>query len=189
LHVETTALTTLLHSWEPAFMSLAGSDTPDPNRTYALSVVDGLLSAAGNPRLAQRTTITKKKTKRSTEQGEVRAKLIAALTEHHKYADGSCLNIEPIGNNALAKLARVSNSTASEFFKKEFGDDGRVAYKRLCRIADKLQTWLKQLNGDLKLGKLLTNQSVDNLDPEQKTDRHRKPKASDLKQDEGDEGE
>src|SRR5262249_18814112 len=37
--------------------------------------------------------------KRSTERGEGRAKLIAALTKHHQYADGGCLNLEPIGNN------------------------------------------------------------------------------------------
>ena len=48
-----------------------------------------------------------------------RAKLIAALTKHHQYAEGGCLNLEPIGNNELAKGAVVSRSTASEFFKSE----------------------------------------------------------------------
>src|SRR5262249_14849373 len=48
-----------------------------------------------------------KRAKRSTEPGEAREKLIAALTKHHKYAEASCLNQEPIGNNQLARLADV----------------------------------------------------------------------------------
>lgn len=59
-------------------------------------------------------------TKRSTERGEGRLKLIGALTKHHQYAGGSCLNLEPIGNNDLAKAAAVSPSTASTFFNNEF---------------------------------------------------------------------
>src|SRR5262249_8094099 len=58
--------------------------------------------------------------KRSTERGEGRAKLIAALTKHHQYAEGGCLNLEPIGNNELAKAAGVSPSTASAFFNDKF---------------------------------------------------------------------
>jgi hypothetical protein len=45
--------------------------------------------------------------KRSTERGEGRAKLIAALTKYHQYAEGGCLILEPIGNNELAKAAGV----------------------------------------------------------------------------------
>ena len=55
--------------------------------------------------------------KRSTERNEGRAKLISALTAHHKYKNGSCLNLVFIGNNELARLAAVQKSTASEFFK------------------------------------------------------------------------
>jgi hypothetical protein len=44
---------------------------------------------------------SRKKQKRSTEPGEARRKLIAALTAHHRYADGSCLNSAPVGNNQL----------------------------------------------------------------------------------------
>ena len=68
---------------------------------------------------------TPKKAKRSTERGEARVKLLAALTEHHKYADGSCLNLEPIGNNELARLAEVDQSTASAFFNREFNKGER----------------------------------------------------------------
>ena len=85
-----------------------------------------------------------KKLKRSTERGEGRAKLISALTKHHKYADGGCLNLEPIGNNALARLAKVSESTASAFFNKEF--DGHTKYRAVCRDATRLVPALKLLN-------------------------------------------
>ena len=84
------------------------------------------------------------KTKRSTERGEGRAKLIAALTKHHKYADGSCLNLDHVGNNELAQLAEVSVSTASAFFKKEFG--GHTKYRAICSDATGLIAALKLLN-------------------------------------------
>lgn len=85
--------------------------------------------------------------KRSTERGEGQAKLVAALTRHHQYSDGGCLNAEPIGNNELAKLAEVSTSTASEFFKDKFHGHGK--YKVLCRDSSKLVFALKILNGEL----------------------------------------
>lgn len=83
--------------------------------------------------------------KRSTAKGEARTKLISALTLHHKYEDGGCLNFDPIENNKLAHLASVDKGSASKFFAKEFG--GHSEYKRGCRnkgIADEL----KRLNGD-----------------------------------------
>jgi len=82
--------------------------------------------------------------KRSTEPGEGRVKLIAALTKHHKYADGSCLNPEPIGNNELARQVDVSVSTASKFFKEEF--EGHTKYRALCGDATRLVVALKLLN-------------------------------------------
>jgi hypothetical protein len=84
--------------------------------------------------------------KRSTERGEGQAKLIAALTKHHLYADGSCLNVEPIGNNELAKLAGVSASTASAFFNNKF--KGHTKYRAVCRDAGRLADSLKALNGE-----------------------------------------
>ncbi|MGA2032823.1 MAG: hypothetical protein ABSG68_11235 [Thermoguttaceae bacterium] len=89
-------------------------------------------------------TLKAKKSKRSTERGEGQAKLIAALTKHHNYANGSCLNTEPIGNNELARLAEVSDSTASAFFTKEFG--GHTKYRALCVDATRLVASLKLLN-------------------------------------------
>jgi hypothetical protein len=68
------------------------------------------------------------------------------MTKHHKYADGSCLNTEPINNNELARLAGVDKSTASAFFTKEFG--GHAKYKRVCRDTGRLVASLKHLNGE-----------------------------------------
>lgn len=83
--------------------------------------------------------------KRSTERGEGRAKLIAALSKHHRYDDGSP-NMNPINNNELARLAKVDKATASAFFRKQFGGHGE--YKTMCRDSARLAASLKHLNGD-----------------------------------------
>ena len=82
--------------------------------------------------------------KKSTERGEGRAKLIAALTKHHRYVDDIGLNYEPIKNNDLARLASVSRSTSSAFFKKQFG--GYAKYRLLCRNDFRLRIALRLLN-------------------------------------------
>ncbi len=58
------------------------------------------------------TAIKPVRPKRSTQKGNAQTKLIAALTKHHQYQDGSCLNTEPIGVNELAQQAGVSSSSA-----------------------------------------------------------------------------
>lgn len=76
------------------------------------------------------------RSRRTTQPGEASAKLIAALAAHHGYDQGRCSNYEAIPNNALARLAEVSRSTASEFFKKAFGEvqaSGHLAYQIACR--------------------------------------------------------
>ena len=95
---------------------------------------------------APATSLPAPRPKRSTERGEGREKLIAALTKHHRYGDGGCLNPEPVGNNELARLADVEQSTASEFFKREF--QGHAKYKALCRDAGRLAAALKLLNNE-----------------------------------------
>lgn len=92
------------------------------------------------------------KRKRGTAKGDGRVKLIATLTKHHRYADGSCLNAEPIGNNELARAAGVSNSTASAFLTREFR--GRDKYMALCRDPGRLAMALKLLNGEVSPGTL-----------------------------------
>jgi len=84
------------------------------------------------------------KPKRSTVKGEAQAKIIGALTLHHKYQHGGCLNLEPIGNNELARLADVSESTASAFFRKKF--QGYTKYRAVCGDATRLVAALKLLN-------------------------------------------
>src|SRR5262245_56794482 len=84
--------------------------------------------------------------KRSTERGEGRAKLVSALTRHHRYADGGCLRLEPIENNALADLAQVDKATASALFKREFGS--HASYRAFCRDSARLAATLKYLNGE-----------------------------------------
>jgi hypothetical protein len=107
-------------------------------------------------------TVPAKKSKRSTERGEGRTKLIGALTKHHKYADGSCLNLEPIGNNDLAKAADVSPSTASAFFNNEFR--GHTKYKALCRDAGRLAAALKLLNNEFSPHNLYGGRPADEGD-------------------------
>jgi hypothetical protein len=105
------------------------------------------------------------KPKRSTVRGEGKAKLIAALTQHHRYAKGSCLNLEPIGNNELAKAAGVVPSTASAFFNDKF--QGHAKYKALCRDASKLAAALRLLNDEFAPYHLLGNSSSELAAPEE----------------------
>lgn len=90
--------------------------------------------------------LTPAKPRQSTQRGGAHEKLIAALTAHHQYAAGGCLKLEPIGNNQLARLAGVSNSTASEFFEFKFG--GYDKYKALCADKAKLIASLRLLNNE-----------------------------------------
>ena len=84
--------------------------------------------------------------KRSTEKGEARLKIIAALTEHHKYEAGSYMNPEPVGVAELARQAQVAKATVSVFFKNEF--EGHAKYKVCCRHPSGLTKALKLLNNE-----------------------------------------
>jgi hypothetical protein len=95
-----------------------------------------------------------KRTKRGTVPGETDAKLTAALTDHHRYSHDSCLEDEPIGNNELARKAKVSQSTAKKFLDEKFG--GLLAYRRACRDKQKLLLALKQMNGEIEPRHLLS---------------------------------
>lgn len=88
------------------------------------------------------------KRKRSTKRGDARVKIIAALTKWHQYDGESCLKTDPIGNNKLARLAKVANSTVSKFFNDEF--KGSNHYLRACLDAVQLIASLKMLNGDFQ---------------------------------------
>lgn len=113
------------------------------------------LTSANNKPPATADAKGKPRGKRSTQRGEARAKLIAALTKHHHYADGGALHLEPIGNNELARLADVDISTASAFFEKQF--NGHDLYKKQCTDAAKLAFALKLLNGEVAPHTVLTD--------------------------------
>ncbi|MDB4786858.1 hypothetical protein OAG29_02730 [Planctomycetaceae bacterium] len=105
----------------------------------------------------------KMRIKKSTSANEAQQKLIAAFTRHHDYSNGSCLNDDPIGNNALAKLASVSKGSASQFFENHFSSHAK--YKNVaCRDVSKLVTTLKDMNGEFPLGKALYDTDVSVVD-------------------------
>lgn len=79
----------------------------------------------------EEVALAKKSPNSGKAKGEGQEILIPALTMHHRYADGSCLNLEPIGNNELSRIADVSTATATRFFKKWF--DGHSKYCSMCR--------------------------------------------------------
>jgi hypothetical protein len=128
--------------------SLATSNTVVRQMVIDLGARHGGAAAPGNNQSETQLIVNSagRTPKRSTERGEGRAKLIAALTKHHQYADGGCLNLEPIGNNELAKAAGVSASTASTFFNDNF--EGHTKYKVLCRDSSRLVAALKLLNNE-----------------------------------------
>jgi len=132
--------------WLEQVQTLASERRAAADAEAAVDAIGGAAQPAG-PGGPTKNESASAKSKRSTERGEGRLKLIAALTKHHQYADGGCLNLEPIGNNELARLAGVSTSTASAFFDEQFG--GHVKYRAICADAARLVTALKLLNQEL----------------------------------------
>ncbi|MCC7085193.1 MAG: hypothetical protein IT427_09325 [Pirellulales bacterium] len=122
--------------------AIEAGNTASKNVLLELAAMAGDQAATAAEATSNLSTPTKPK--RSTERGEGRMKLIAALTKHHKYADGGCLNLEPIGNNELARQAGVSESTASEFFNKQF--KGHTKYRAICADTARLVAAMKLLN-------------------------------------------
>ena len=84
--------------------------------------------------------------KKSTSEKPARIKIIAFLTKHHEYANGSLLNQTPIGVNDLARKVPVSSGSASKFFKDKFGN--YEVYKKACRDSRTLIVSLKSLNNE-----------------------------------------
>ena len=133
-------------------------------------------------------TKTPTKAKRSTMKGEAEVKLIGALTKHHQYAEGGCMNRDPIGNNILAENAKVGKGSANRFFNKWFGStkkakDGYKNYRIACNDKGKLIAFLKTMNGDMpRPGEVLFGHHVPDEaeNPDHRSDRRRKPRASEL---------
>lgn len=91
--------------------------------------------------------------KKSTVKGEAQEKIISALILHHKYQDGGCLNLEPIGLGELARKAEVGKASVNRFFDKHFGvgkpkKGGHKKYIHVCGDITSLITSLKLLNGE-----------------------------------------
>jgi hypothetical protein len=91
------------------------------------------------------------KRKRSTQRGEAKAKILSALLAHHRYDNGSCGNLEPMGVNELARQANVAASSVTGFFNSQFGgrerEDGHYNYKVVCMHPARLAESLKVLDG------------------------------------------
>ena len=92
-------------------------------------------------------TVTK--VKRSTQPNEASEKLKTALCSHHGFDGVSCTNFEPIGSNALCRLAGgLGKASGSRFFTEEFGELPR--YKAACANNADLIFRLKLLRGEVK---------------------------------------
>lgn len=97
------------------------------------------------------TSSTKQGKGKRRQPGSPRGKrlvLIGMLSKHQGYDDGFCSNADPIGNNELARKAKVSKRAASEFFDAYFG--GHDAYKSACQDPRRLGASLKMMNGDAR---------------------------------------
>ena len=101
---------------------------------------------------------TRRGRKRNTKWSGAELKVIAALSKHHKYSDGSCLNQEPIALRHLASMAGVSPSAASKFLRVQFGS--YAAYRDACRLSSNLAASLRLLNQEFRPWHLLGNRDV-----------------------------
>lgn len=124
------------------------SESPSANDTLKVSPPETPAGVSDSQQRGKRV-----KSKRSTQKGDGIAKCIAALTKWHRYADGSCMNTEPISVSNLYRQAEVgSKATASRFFNAKFGGpekkDGHRKYKIVCRDASRLAESLRVLTGD-----------------------------------------
>ena len=87
------------------------------------------------------------KAKQSTAPGNAQVKMISALTKYHQYADGGCLNLEPIGVRELARQATVSPSPCVGLLQSEVWRAYQVP-NVFCSDTQRLMASLKQLNNE-----------------------------------------
>lgn len=111
----------------------------------AKSFVVESISQTKETELTKNNTQTNTRTKLSNTNQSKEPALISAIIAHHQYDNGSVLNWDPIGSNALAEEANVGKGTASKFFKKWFGTHDR--YKKAC-ISGDVGIALRQLAGE-----------------------------------------
>ena len=105
------------------------------------------------------------KAKRSTARGDAAMKLVAALSKHHQYSGGGCLNLEPMGVQKLSRTAKIAASTVSKFFEKNFGNHAK--YISACMDPPRLGAALKLLNGEFSPQVLLGDDPLGTQDKKQ----------------------
>lgn len=95
-----------------------------------------------------RTPLAPKKANSARHQGRTESEvlLIAALTEHHRYYNGSIGNDSPIGCRELARKVTLTEKTASVFFKKNFGSHKK--YQTMCCDTERFIAAMKALNAE-----------------------------------------
>ncbi|MCO6455099.1 MAG: hypothetical protein J5I93_07350 [Pirellulaceae bacterium] len=90
--------------------------------------------------------------RRKTVKGKAREELISALTKHHKYEDGGCLNTDFISVRELAGRTGLSVGSASNFFNRQFNEGkkggGHDKYKLTCRDPGALSDAIKAMRGE-----------------------------------------
>ncbi|MEZ6141069.1 MAG: hypothetical protein R3B84_10905 [Zavarzinella sp.] len=107
------------------------------------------------------TSNSKRKLKKNGESS-TESLLLAALTLHHEYSEGGCMNHEPIGCRKLAELAGVSAGSATAFFKKHFEQKPNVGYKgyKIKCLNGQIKRFFMQLEREPRFSQL-------NFDPEE----------------------
>jgi hypothetical protein len=106
---------------------------------------------------ADKNTAVAVRPKHSTKRGETSVKMKSVLTKHHQYAKSSCLNQIPITYVELQETYHVPKSSASRFFKNEFGNYKK--YRNVyCADLNLLLAALKKLNDEYTVDHLFGGQ-------------------------------
>lgn len=132
------------------------------NRSFSNSKSSSESSSVSSEKVSDRLEKPKRPRTNANQPSGANLRLIAALTKHHGYENGSVVTYEPIGCNKLGSLAGVSGKAASNFFKKHFKNHN--AYRQLCSQRENLVSALKLLNGEytpkIFVSGLRSNESV-----------------------------
>ncbi len=98
--------------------------------------------------LAKRISeLSQPKKKESTNRGEAEDLIVAAITEHHGFDGRTCSKLEPIGVNELARQRKISRSTVSAFFRKQY--KGHQQYRTFCHDPSRLVASLQLLRREM----------------------------------------
>ena len=114
-------------------------------------------------RANQRSSGRKRGARKAGNRTDSDLKIISALTEHHEYADDSCIKSEPISFKDLAEKAGVAKSTVSLFFNKHFNKKvpgGYQRYKQVCISIDNLIIALKLLNNEFTPERIISAKNL-----------------------------